>query len=171
MTVPDGALILAWIVIALLSLALAGVMRQLRVVTQAVERAWLGDGLGQRVGGRLAVEGLDFPTEVPTLLVMADSNCEQCQRLLPHLERLGRSRVGELRLVVAFREDSVPATRGLHVLTNQRALFGRLGVQMTPFGVLLDSEGRIAAGMPLGSPRRLRDLLGERLAVALDGKG
>jgi peroxiredoxin len=94
----------------------------------------------------------------PVLLVFSDPDCGPCDVLAPKLERLSRETPG-LNVVMVSRGDpdrnrSKAAAHGLTfpvVLQEQWKLSREYAKFATPVAYLIDSEGRIAANVALGT--------------------
>lgn len=150
MDFESSALVLAWLAIAVLALAMAGLLRQLVLLRTAVIAPAAG-GLGPVFGSPAPVlPGIDY-TGRRTVLLFADDECESCRSIVDALDSTGRN-TSNPAVVVLFKagapaQPAAPERQFVH----QRELFDRLGVNVTPFAVMVDGDARIVAAEPLGS--------------------
>jgi thiol-disulfide isomerase/thioredoxin len=159
MSVQASALILAWIAIAMLALAMSGLLRQVRALsaqtTQPSARA-------SALTGAPAPEfqGTTLQWDRPTLLLFVTSDCKVCQERLRELESLAEQD-GDLSYVAVFpgSADDLHSQR-LQVLQNQSAAFSRFSIPVTPFGVVVTPGGVVAHAAAVGSSSALHQLTG-----------
>ena len=150
MDFDSSALVLAWVAIAVLAFAMAGLLRQVVLLREAL-MAVHGGGLGPVIGRPAPVlPGIDYSGKT-TVLLFADDECESCQSILGALSTAADD-LGAADVVVLFRvgANGHPVTPD-RVFVNQSELFDQLGVNVTPFGVMVDGDARIAAAEPIGS--------------------
>jgi hypothetical protein len=155
-----SALILAWVVIVLLSLGMAGILRQVQAL--ASRRSDGVGGMGPIVGTKLRVmDGVvDLDADV-SILVFLDTQCESCQWVLPEL---GERRIHspQVRIRALYRGlASGEAIGDVDVVDEQDAVFRRLGISATPFAVGVTSSGRVVASDVIGSPAGLHAFLAQ----------
>jgi cytochrome oxidase Cu insertion factor (SCO1/SenC/PrrC family) len=159
MSVQASALILAWIAIAMLALAMAGLLRQVRALsaqmTQTPVRA-------NALTGAPAPEfqGTALQRDRPTLLLFVSANCNVCQERLRELESLA-DQDGKLSYVAVFPgpADDLP-TQHVQVLQNQSAAFRSFSIPVTPFGVVVAADGVVSHAAAVGSSSALHELTG-----------
>jgi hypothetical protein len=153
-----SAIILAWAAIFLLTLALAGVIRQLRAlqaapVTQATRMRSQLEGRELPLAQVGATDLRDFE-----VLLFLSARCETCQEAI---DWANETALGGHGLVVALLFEgraSAGAKYAGTVVEDAHAVFRAFGVPVTPFGVLID-DGRVVAASPLGSRDRWDSLL------------
>ena len=159
MSVQASALILAWITIAMLALALAGLLRQVRALSAQMAQA---PARASALTGAPAPEfqGAALQWDRPTLLLFVSADCSICQERLRDLEALAEQD-GKLSYVAVFPgpTDDLP-TRRVRVLQNQSAAFQTLSIPVTPFGVVVGADGVVSRATPVGSASALQDLTG-----------
>ncbi len=156
MDFDTSALLLAWLAIAVLALAMAGLLRQVVILRTAMLPPAAGR-MGPAIGSPAPqLPGIDY-TEKWTVLLFADEECESCRSILSAMGAAGES-TSMAEVVVLFKAGAnghrVDPER---LFVNQGDLFDRLGVAVTPFAVLVDSDARIAAAEPLGSAAMLSE--------------
>lgn len=159
MSVQGSALILAWVAIAMLALAMAGLLRQVRALTaqvsQPVVRAFALTGTSAP-----EFQGTTLQWDRPTLLLFVTSECRVCQERLRELESLAEQD-GELAYVAVFPGPADDLrSRRVQVLQNQSAAFGRFSIPVTPFGVVVTPGGVVSHAVAVGSSSALHDLMG-----------
>jgi hypothetical protein len=153
MDFETSALVLAWLAIAVLAFAMAGLLRQvilLRAALLAPAAARLGPMIGSPAP---ALPGIDY-TGKRTVLLFADEHCESCRSILGALDP-APEKPDVVVLFKAGANGQPVAPERLFV--HQSELFDRLGVDITPFAVMVGGDARIAAAEPLGSPAMLDD--------------
>ena len=157
MSFQTSALILAWVAIALLGLALSGLLRQLHAFRQNLMPPSFD--VGPRVGTRAqALEAAVADTQT-TVVVFADRGCASCEHVLERVEELA-AREWELAFKVAFPGDANGfRSSRVETLVEQAALFEELRIPATPYAVATGPEGAIVAVGPLGSPAMLDDFV------------
>ena len=103
----------------------------------------------------------------PQLLLFAAPDCEPCATVLPHVERLAQAVNGSLGIaavvpgprdeVARFVERYRPSFACL--AEDGSGAFTRYRVRVTPFGIIVGSDGRVLAKGLCGDQVRLRGLL------------
>jgi len=159
------ALLLTWVAIALLGLAMAGLVRQVHALTSGGHEARRGD-LGLPAGTAAPeLDRLSADPARPTALLFLDDGCGSCAAVLDEVRAVVER---DPRPPVAFRAIFPgPGTRAVElgddvaVFTDEHELFARYGVPAAPFGVLVDPAGRIRRYAPLGSATALRQLVAD----------
>ena len=103
----------------------------------------------------------------PQLLLFAAPDCDPCAAVLPHVEGLARAVNGSLGIaaivpgprdeVVRFVQRYRPPF--LCLAEDGSGAFSRYRVRVTPFGIVVSSDGRVLAKGLCGDQARLRGLL------------
>jgi hypothetical protein len=154
MTFTIAALLVAWSAILILTMALAGVLRQLRTLAATgtlTPRVSVGPPLGAAAPPLPAAESLPKPL----VLLFADRDCPGCAEVVPAFAN--GFAPGTSKLVIYSGEATEPV--GVPVLADQEAAFKLWNIPVTPFCVVVDGRGRVAAAGPVGS-RNMLDQLG-----------
>lgn len=155
MSFETTAILLAWVVILILALALAGLMRQFHLWAegQRPEPLAIGPAIGSTVP---EVTDLDARSGRPTLLLFVNDTCRGCERLLPALPQVARDH-GDVQLVAMFPKvaNGHRDLAGVHVIERQAHVFERERISVTPFGVALTPEARVLDRAPIGSTNSL----------------
>ncbi|MEW2358603.1 hypothetical protein [Spirillospora sp. NPDC029432] len=153
MSFQTSALLLSWAAILLLSLVVAGLVRQVHALGQGAAGA-RPRALGPPPGSRAPA----FDRLGPGLLLFLDRDCGVCAEVLEAVE-------GPVTAVFSGpAPDGAPAGALAH---EADGLFADYRVPATPFAVIVDAGGRVRAAEPVGSPEALRELTDPR--VDLEG--
>jgi len=152
MNFEQTALLLAWLAIALLGLAMAGLVRQFHLFAA-------GQGLNVRpvgppIGSRMpAVAGTSVGR--PAVVLFADTDCATCAEILPHF-RAYADRLTRWSFVAVYPGSSAADEAGRMVaVRGARDLFSELAVAVTPFLVLVDADGYVTDSRAVGSVEAL----------------
>jgi hypothetical protein len=159
MGVETSLLLLAWIAILLLAFGLSGLLRQVRALSTQVRgpEARLGPEVGTFAPRS---EALGLVPGNPALLIFVQDVCPTCDAVLERLTAIQGDDAGDLSIMAVFRgsTNGFGSTR-VKTVANQDELFDQFHIPVTPFGVLLDRDGRIAEARPLGSLALFEQLL------------
>jgi len=156
MEFETAAIMLSWLAIALLGLAMAGLMRQVQWLTAG------GRSL-QRVGPTtgtyaLALPGVEYTAARQTVVVFLSDDCPLCAQLAPEANELARTTADEdVRVVVARVGSNRPDEVGTISISEEQ--LGLWRVSVTPFAVHVGHDGRVADAKPLESVASLRRLV------------
>ncbi|MGQ0778582.1 MAG: hypothetical protein ACT4NY_29915 [Pseudonocardiales bacterium] len=157
MSVLSAAVVLAWGCLIVLTLAMAGMLRQLRElqteVSQLAAPGWRGS-TNRRVA-ELAGEGT-------LMLLVLDPGCSFCDTVHEPFTRLAREHPGT-RFEVLSPHQRWPGAPGVRSRTDQD-LVAELDLPWAPALVLADAGGTVLAARPVQSPEQL----GEQVASLLD---
>jgi hypothetical protein len=165
MSVQASALALAWVAILLLSFALAGLYRQIRILSRS--RYHLGP-IGP-VRGTAAPSLGDYFTEHSgmRLLLFVDSTCSSCRVALEEADRLGGVSPHPTLMAVFDGATNGYQSDNMVVIPDAHDAFAEYDVQVRPFAVLVDAAGLIVAAQPVGSREALRRFVDEAQAREL----
>lgn len=154
MDVTTSALLLAWVAIALLAMAMAGLLRQVGDLQHR------GHRLTDRVGPALhsPAPPLRAGSVRGKILVFASEHCATCETLLREIENPLRLRTAPEILAVYRHEGGASAARVRSVFGESEA-FELYGVTLTPFAVAIDSNGIVVAARLIGSTSDLEDFV------------
>lgn len=165
MSFEVGALLLAWVAILILALALSGLVRQVRAMSlqPRVVRIEPNGAAGKRLSvspSALADYRGVADDRRPGILLFVTSNCKPCQARLRDLESIAAEVSGTVSITALFRQTA-NGYRSSHVtiLENQEEVFGRVPVPLTPFGVVLASDGLVTHARPVGSRADVLELV------------
>ena len=153
MSVLTAAVVLAWGCLAVLTLAMAGMLRQLRELQADV--AQLSGPQPQAVTGRRVPE---LAGAGPLVLLVLDPGCSFCDAVHEPFTRLAREHPGTRFEVLSPRERwaGAPDVRS----RVDQGLVTALDLPWAPALLHVDPDGTVLAGQPVRSPERL----GEQLA-------
>lgn len=163
MSVLTAAVVLAWGCLIILTLAMAGMLRQLRELQ--AEIAQLGAPRQGRSGAGRQVS--ELAGKGALMLLVLDPGCSFCDAVHAPFTRLAAEHPGTRFEVLSPRErwpgpPQVPSRV-------DRQLVGELDLPWAPALVLADAGGTVLAARPVQSADRLgeqvADLLGADLAV------
>lgn len=157
MSVLTAAVVLAWICLVVLTLAMAGMLRQLRELQAEVAQLgappW-GGAAGRRVA-TLAGEG-------PLVLLVLDPGCGFCDEVHEPFTRLAGEHPGT-RFEVLSPHDRWAGRPGVRSRVDPD-LITRLDLPWAPALLLADAAGTVLTAQPVQSPTRI----GEQVARLLD---
>ncbi len=167
-----SALILAWVAIALLGLACAGLLRQLRELRATVMQGTPGVPMAQAAGtGRVST---DPPRQVPApllgddqpvVVLKVDSKCVDCHAAAAELAQQAGDLADRARVVLlADRPDKGwPVQPDIDLVIDDE-LFRAVRAPWTPALVVADASGAVASSGPVGQP----GVLAEAATAALN---
>lgn len=166
MSVLTAAVVLAWVCLIVLTLAMAGMLRQLRELQTEMARLgvprWDG-GTGRRVAG-LAGPG-------PLLLLVLDPGCSFCDTVHAPFTRLAGEHP-DVRFEVLSPQDRWAGTAEVRSRVDQ-GLIAELDLPWAPALLLAEADGTVRAASPVRSPERLAEqvqgLLNTTLAAPQNG--
>jgi hypothetical protein len=142
------ALLLSWVAILLLSLVVAGLVRQVHALGQGPRPTAVGLSAGSQAPG--------FDRFGPALLLFLSADCSACPEVLAAAESLTGS---EGQAVHALFAGAALPSEGVTVHPDEPALFEAYKIPATPFAVVVGESGRVTVSEPVGSPGALRELL------------
>jgi hypothetical protein len=148
MSVLAAAVVLAWACLVLLTLGLAGMLRQLRELQAEV--AQLGvpqwDGRGGRRVARLAGKG-------PLILLVLDPGCSFCDTVHVPFTRVA-GEYPDTRFEVLSPGERWAGSGGIRSRVDPR-LVAELDLPWAPALLLADADGHVLATRPVRSPERI----------------
>lgn len=151
MTLRDTALVLSWVAILMLTLAMSGLIRQMRILVRIS---------GTRRG---LTESLEFGGDAETTIALfVDAACQACAVLQPVAVSAAaalRSTNMDAELVALYPAQPRPGWGDVRVLQGQRSLFDRVDPPMIPFAVAQNTYGAVIASSPIGSAQALFDFI------------
>lgn len=151
MSVETAGLLAAWFAITVLAFALAGVVRQVRVLTHDRTSPWQARSPRQPAPSGQAVASLALSASADSIVIFVDSGCRTCEAVLDALPDLARS-YEDVDFVVVFpaggRPEQVP---GIRTVENRVDLFTDFDIPATPFAALVERAERLREGQPIGS--------------------
>lgn len=162
MTFEASAFIVTWVAIALLTLAVSGLIRQVKALSTAArpqvahQHAGLGTRVSELPGSKSRQRRLFFFSE-PTCRVCRD----RLRELLADADDLARNRV-KVYVVLPGSVDKLDSTlsqSSVDVLGNQRALFDRMHVVVTPYVAVVSEDDVLSTATPIDSRESLRELI------------
>lgn len=140
MSFTASALLVSWAAIAVLGLALAGVLARVHrleeIVAPGPQGADPSTALDTELSAPLAPG--------PQLLVLGDRGCGPCERAAAAVADL----VARQQASVMWRDEHPRA-------------FTAFGVSATPHAVVVDDRRHVVASAPVGSPERLAEVRAE----------
>ncbi|HKR48912.1 MAG TPA: hypothetical protein VJT72_04885 [Pseudonocardiaceae bacterium] len=166
MSVLTAAVVLAWGCLTVLTLAMAGMLRQLRKLQADV--AALGTPQRHSVTGRRVPE---LAGAEPLVLLVLDPGCSFCDTVHEPFTRLAREHPGTRFEVLSpqHRWAGAPDVRS----RVDRRLVTELDLPWAPALLYVDPDGTVLAGQPVRSPEqlgeqvaRLRDAAAHRQAAS-----
>lgn len=159
MSFTTSALVLTWLALALLALALAGVVRQLMVVTRRLIPVHPGGPMRNVPAPPL--EGVDgmFRDGNSVVLLFVDESCPTCVIAVSELDRVATDTEAELSFVSVYpgRSSGNGASAG-QTIENQSLAFARFQIPVTPYAVFV-KDGLIVAAQPVGGEGLLTEFV------------
>lgn len=162
MTLEASAFILTWITIGLLTLAVTGLIRQVRILSMQALRS-VSQGHPE-LGSRLS--NLPGTNEQKLrVLFYSDPACTVCRERLREFMAGVESLIStsSQMFVVVAGSASVPDAAEREVtaqtLENRQDLFQQLHVRATPFVAVISSDDVLLAARPLGSSQAVEQVL------------
>ncbi|GEM_PF-2119417 len=165
MTVLESAVIAAWILIALQTLAIGGLIRQVRLVAGALPSQLSA----RRLQANPAALRHWTDPQRSTVLVFVSESCQACAALMPILAATveDESLTESLRVVVLAAGSDLPDhPPALDVRPDSTEYFDAFDVRLTPFAVVLDPTGDIADHGAVGAPKEMHRLIASARSVA-----
>ena len=159
MSVLTAAVVLAWGCLVILTLAMAGMLRQLRELQTEV--AQLGTPQPAQWRGSTGRQVTELAGEGALMLLVLDPGCSFCDAVHGPFTRLAGEHPGT-RFEVLSPRDRWPGPPGVRSRVDQ-GLVAELDLPWAPALVLADSGGTVLAARPVQSP----DRLGEQVASLL----
>jgi hypothetical protein len=138
------ALLLSWVAILLLSMVVAGLVRQVHALGQGPRPTSLSLPAGAPAPG--------FDRFGPGPLLFLSADCGACPDVLTAAESLA----GPVHAL--FSGAALPSERVI-VHADEPALFEAYKIPATPFVVVVGESGRVTLSEPVGSAGALRELL------------
>ena len=167
MSVTAAALILAWVVIAVLALALAAVVRVVRLQESRLQqliseprRLLPGDDLKLPPALRDAIGDHDV-----VLLLFVKSECRTCLKAISTVALWSAGQERTVPFVVLWQGRAQPIEPPAISLDQQQRVFDELRIGLMPFAVLLNGSTVVASGA-VGSTSAVHELLDAAAAVA-----
>lgn len=167
-----AAFAVSWLATALIALVAANLHVRLahleRTMAIDARRRPYGHLLGKHVEDLEAGDFVPGSIRGPRAILVLARDCSACDRVL---DELGRRR-DRWPVSLAWRHASAasppsrPLPEGVDVLAGGSRLAEALGVSVSPFAVVLDDAGKIAAAAPTTSWTHVRALITEAGIVA-----
>lgn len=157
-----AAVILAWIVIAILAFAMAGLLQQLRSVQAAVTRKGLASAdSGNHPVRQLPDSVLPLPGKSQSAVLLVDTDCPVCAEITPVFSELAAAQTEIDFLVLGYgTSEKWDSLRNVRVLSDATA-FHLLDPGWRPALIVLDATGTIMATEPVGSVEAVRSVVGK----------
>jgi hypothetical protein len=164
MSVLTAAVVLAWACLAVLTLAMAGMLRQLRELQAEV--AQLGAPQQTSIAGRQVPE---LAGAGPLVLLVLDPGCSFCDTVHEPFARLAREHPGT-RFEVLSPGQRWAGAPGVRSRVDPK-LVAELEVPWAPALLHIDSDGTVLAGQPVQAPERLGAQVTSLLSTAAHWQG
>lgn len=145
-----AALIVTWVVLALLAFAMAGLLRQLRDVQLALRDRVVEQNRGTAVPPAVRPAG----AATLAIVLVADDNCPICAELAPHLPERAAATAGDVDFVVVTATPSEKwselAGDRVRVVADRDA-FLAVDPGWRPALLAVDPDGTVLVAEPVGS--------------------
>lgn len=154
MSFSSAALVAAWAAIAVLSLAVVGLIHQIRLLAAgAGARMQTGPAIGSKA------PPLNGQGEIrSSVLLFASAGCPGCEEVVPAFGRWAREAPVKTLLVYPGRPPASGEFVGVTVAEAQE-VFEKWQIHVTPFAAAVGIDGRIFAAGPVGSASALADFI------------
>lgn len=164
MSVLTAAVVLAWLCLAVLTMAMAGILRQLRQLQTEV--AQLGAPPWRNAAGRRvpALAG-----ESPLILLVLDPGCGMCDAVHAPFTELAAAHP-DTRFEVLSPSARWAGTPHLRSRVDPD-LVAELDLPWAPALLHVNAQGRVLAGQPVTAPERLDEQLAGLLDTSLHRQG
>jgi len=146
MSFTTAVLLITWAVLLVLALAVAGTIRQLRMLAATGSpspRLAVGPAVGAPPPPIVELD----PLPRPAALLFADHGCAGCAEVVPAFANGFADGATKVVLYADEAADGIP----LATLAHQRKAFDDWRIPVTPYCVVIDEAGRVAAAGPVGS--------------------
>lgn len=153
MSFTTAALIAAWATLALFALALAGVLRQVRGLSE--QRAARFGHLGPPIGAPAPpVNGREvYGRGRWVFLFFVDAECATCEATIREVEQVAQRGKRDQDFLALFAGGgSGFRGEGVAVLEDQTSTFDAFRIAATPFAVSVTPEGIVSNAAAIGSP-------------------
>ena len=159
MDFQSTALLLAWVAIAVLALAVSGLLRQIRMMKLRPTQLSLAPSQALPDGPVDLGQSLMNGHGTKSVLLFVTPGCKSCEARLSDLESIAADEA-DLAFAAVFPEDANGlGGTSLRTVEHQQEAFSKLRVRMTPFGVVLSEQGLVTHAVPVGSSEALRRLV------------
>ena len=164
MSVLTAAVVLAWACLAVLTLAMAGMLRQLRELQ--AELAQRGAPQQHAIAGRRVPE---LAGTGSLMLLVLDPGCSFCDTVHEPFARLAREHPG-IRFEVLSPRDRWAGAPGVRSRVDHK-LVTELDVPWAPALLHVGSDGTVLSGQPVQSPERLGEQVASLQKTAVNWQG
>lgn len=152
MSFETSALVLAWIAIALLGLAMSGLLRQLHSLAAVAlpARVSIGPPTGDPAP---ALSGLTAWGPNTSVLFLVDADCSVCSKMLPRVAQFANAH-SDIDFISVFADGELPSGLDgsrVRIYMDQKEAFDRYRVPVTPFAVVVGKDGIVQDAAPVGS--------------------
>lgn len=159
MSFLTAVLTLAWLAIIVLAFALAGVVRQLHDIKEAMRH---GRGLPPPYGSATLPALQSMSGANRTVLLVVDDACATCRLIFPEYAAQARHVPDQEFRVLTYAESSRSWLDGAGVRVDvDPDAFGQLNLPWRPALVLIDSDGSVLDARPVGSVQSLQRTMDE----------
>lgn len=164
-----------WVLVVVMAVLLLLLYRHFGMMSlgtlEGVQRDGLPVGTVAPAISGITADGTDGGWEPRTgsyqLLMFAAPDCEPCETVMPHVNRIARARdagVAVAAIVPGPRSEAVRMVNRydppfLTLAEDGSGAFGRFRVRVTPFGFVIGPDGRVLAKGLCGDIGRLGNLL------------
>lgn len=156
MTIEAAAIIASWIAILLLGLAVAGLLAQVRFLTEQISGMRETIPVGATTASHGRHQALRHPDlDPPYLALVVEPGCVACRDLVPSaIGLLGDADLGVTTYLVSAETYDVEDGAGFVRVVDPAAVVA-LAVTAFPTAVVADPAGTIVHHAPVGSARAL----------------
>ena len=149
-----AVLVVTWLAIVVLTLALAGLTRQVRDLAAAV-RSRGRSPLAPQLDAIPSLRSTDGTSR--TVLLVIDDVCTTCRLVAPEFAILARHVTGQEFRVLTYTEGARAGLDGADIVVDvDEDTYRQLNLPWRPALVLVDADGTVLEAKPVGSIESLR---------------
>lgn len=155
MSFTTTALVVTWAALALLSFAVAGLMRQVLVLSRGGARPV--EPVGPRPGKPVPSIGANAAWTRESVVLFLSDDCPSCHEVVPAFAGLAETHDDDDDFIAVFAGRSAGNGLGERVrtVTGARSLLHEYDVPVLPFAVRVSEHGVVVDSAPVGSVARL----------------
>ncbi|MFB4276864.1 TlpA family protein disulfide reductase [Nonomuraea sp. MTCD27] len=151
------ALLVTWVAIALLSLVVAGLIRQVHALTTGPRTRETGTPVGSVAP---EIDRIAPGRDGTVLLLFLTDSCPSCALILDEASRAVRENIVRPELLHAiFPGEARDGVTLPNVHAGESDLFPQYRITTAPFAVAVDADGHVRASEPVGSPAAFEAML------------
>lgn len=169
MSFTTAAVLVAWVAIALLAFVVSHLVRQVSLIADRRAHTRPPTATTVTPPPEGVVRQVGDPGQRFTVALVVGESCRSCHRLLPRYMELARDHADrDVSFSVAALGDGrglLEVTDGVPVSSHARHWAEPLGINVTPYLLVIDRARNVASGRAVGSTDALDEAVASALAV------